>query len=115
MLVCRLGDMGKTGHLCTPLIPAKATQGSVFANGIPVNRMGDPAFPHLIKFGKFCVGHGAMINQGSPTVFAEGIPIARVGDSFDFGAMVQGSPNVMAGGGSVGASPDAGVLSGGGL
>ena len=98
MLVCRLGDMGKTGHLCTPMIPAKATQGSVFANGIPVNRMGDPAFPHTILVPPHCKGHGAMINKGSATVFAEGIPIARVGDSFDFGAMAQGSPNVIAGG-----------------
>jgi len=80
------------------VIGARATQNSVFANGIPVLRQGDPAFPHLIRRGKFCVGHSARVNSGSRSVFCLGIPVARVGDSFDFGRMIRGSRNVFAGG-----------------
>ncbi len=101
--VCREGDLGKTGHTCTAFIPAFATQRSVFANGIPLNRVMDPAMPHTIFVPEECVPHnGAKINMGSPTVFAWGIPIARDGDSFDFGAMIKGSPNVFANGGGGG-------------
>ena len=75
-----------------------ASQFTVFSNGIAVARPGDRCAPHTIKVGLFCVFHGAKINRGSSTVFAEGIPVARVGDSTDKGAMIQGAPNVFAGG-----------------
>lgn len=96
--LCRHADLGRTGHICTTVIGARATQNSVFANGIPVLRQGDPAFPHLIREGLFCVGHSARVNSGSRSVFCLGIPVARVGDSFDFGRMIRGSRNVFAGG-----------------
>ena len=54
--------------------------------------------PHTIKQGDFCVGHPANINMGSTNVFVQGIPMARVGDSTDLGYMIQGAPNVFAGG-----------------
>ena len=100
--VCREGDLGKTGHKCTFHIGVFATQGSVFANGIPLNRVSDPAMPHTGVAPPYCKPHPSKINMGSPTVFAWGIPIARDGDSFDFGAMIKGSPNVFANGGGGG-------------
>ena len=96
--LCRHADKGRTGHACTTVIGARATQGSVFANGKPVLRRGDPAFPHVIRRGLFCVGHSARVNRGSNTVFCQSIPVARVSDSFDRGRMIKGSGNVFAGG-----------------
>ena len=95
--VCRKGDLGRTGHTCTAFIGVFATQGSVFANGIPLNRVRDPAMPHTYPVGPFCKPHSSKINKASRTVFARGIGIARVGDSFDLGRMIKGSPNVFAG------------------
>jgi uncharacterized Zn-binding protein involved in type VI secretion len=37
------------------------------------------------------------VNIGSSTVRAQNIPVARVGDSYDLGAMIEGSNNVRAG------------------
>ena len=95
--VCRQGDLGKTGHKCTFYIGVFATQGSVFANGIPLNRVKDPAMPHTIFVPIKCVSHSSKINMASKTVFAVGVGIARVGDSFDMGSMAKGAPNVFAG------------------
>ena len=95
--VCRQGDLGKTGHKCTFYIGVFATQGSVFANGIPLNRVKDPAMPHTGITPPYCVAHPANINMASRTVFAVGVGIARVGDSFDMGSMAKGAPNVFAG------------------
>ena len=95
-------DLAKTGHPCTSVIGVKASQGSVFANGIPVLRRGDRCLPHTIlrRCGKYpcCLPHKAKVNMGSRSVFGLGIPVARDGDSTDFGALFQGSPNVFAGG-----------------
>jgi len=98
--LCRHADLGKTGHLCTTVIGVQATQGAVFANGIPVLRKNDPAFPHEIKKpGKPpCKPHDSNVNQGSSSVFCLNIPVARVYDSFDKGRMIRGSSNVFAGG-----------------
>ena len=96
--ICRDGDLGRTGHLCTPVIGVKTTQSSVMATGIPLARLGDPTLPHVIKIGLYCVPHFAKVNMASSTVFAKGIGVARIGDSYDFGAMIQGSQNVYAGG-----------------
>ena len=95
-------DLAKTGHPCTSVIGVRASQGSVFANGIPVLRRGDHCLPHTIlrMCGKYpcCKPHKAKVNMGSRSVFGLGIPVARDGDSTDFGALFQGSPNVFAGG-----------------
>ena len=98
MLVSRHGDKCFTGHACNFTAPVIASQFTVFANGIPVLRPGDKVAPHTILFGRFCVPHFAKVNAGSSTVFAEGIPVARLGDSTDQGTMMQGAPNVFAGG-----------------
>ena len=100
--VCREGDLGKTGHKCTFYIGVFATQGSVFANGIPLNRVSDPAMPHTGIAPPYCKPHPSKINMASRTVFAKGIGIARVGDSFDMGSMKKGSRNVFANGGGGG-------------
>ena len=96
--VCRNYDLGRTGHGCTSVIGVKTTQSTVFANGIPVARLRDPARPHKIKKGIICVGHSARVNRASNTVFAVGIGVARIGDSYDKGRMIRGSNNVFAGG-----------------
>ena len=95
--ISRNKDLAATGHTCTAVVPVIASQFTVFSNGIAVARPGDRCAPHTIKKIE-CVDHPANINQGSSTVFAEGIPVARVGDSTDRGAMIQGAPNVFAGG-----------------
>jgi uncharacterized Zn-binding protein involved in type VI secretion len=77
------------------VIGVQSTQSSVFANGIPIARLGDPARPHTILRGFVCVGHPARVNAGSRTVFVQGIRVARIGDSYDQGRMIQGSPNVI--------------------
>ena len=93
-------DLARIGHGCTAIIGVKATQGSVFANGKPVLRPGDPCLPHTIPTccPPMCISHFAKVNMGSRSVFALGKPVARNGDSTDFGALFQGSFNVFAGG-----------------
>ena len=53
--------------------------------------------PHTIFVPIKCVPHSSKINKASKTVFANGIGVARIGDSFDFGNMIKGSPNVFSG------------------
>ena len=93
-------DKGTTGHGCTRVIGAKATQRTVFANSTAILRPGDPCLPHtiLVCCPPKCVDHGAKLNIKTKNVFAEGRPVSRVGDSMDFGALFQGSPNVFANG-----------------
>jgi uncharacterized Zn-binding protein involved in type VI secretion len=95
--VCRTGDLGATGHLCNPMIGVFATQGSVFANGIPLARLGDPTKPHTIPLGPICVGHMSKVKSSSRTVFARGIGVARIGDAYDMGRMIKGSGTVTSG------------------
>lgn len=99
--ISRNNDLASTGHACTRVVGVRATQFTVFANGIAIARPGDPCKPHtILRPGKppKCVGHKAKINRGSRTVFAQGRPVARVGDSTDRGRMIRGSGNVQAGG-----------------
>ena len=95
-------DLAATGHACTRVIPVKATQGSVFANGKAMLRPGDPLLPHtiLVPCGETtcCVGHFAVVWGSSPNVFAQGRRVSRKYDSADFGRMIMGSPNVFANG-----------------
>ena len=101
-----LRDKAKTGHPCTKKAPVIATQFTVFANGIPMNRQGDELKPHTIlvpcktKDGKpalCCKVHGASVKGGSRSVLAQGVPVARAGDRADLGACTSTS-NVFAGG-----------------
>jgi len=95
-------DLASTGHLCDSTAGVRASQFSVFANGISILRPGDRLLPHTILrcFGKkcLCVNHPAKVNRGSPNVFIQGVPVARRGDSADKGKMLRGSPNVFANG-----------------
>ena len=95
--ICRNYDLGRTGHGCDTVIGVQTTQSTVFANGIPIARRGDPARPHKIKK-VVCKAHrGAKVNASSRTVFVRGIGVARIGDSYDQGRMIRGSRNVFAG------------------
>lgn len=96
--VARIGDPFSTGHLCDVTSTIAEGSGTVFANGIPVSRVGDASVVHEILEGAVCVPHTAAIAAGSGTVFANGIPLARVGDAIDAGAISGGSGDVFAGG-----------------
>ena len=96
-----LRDKAKTGHPCTTRAPVIATQFTVFANGVPMNRLGDKLKPHTILVpctdGLCCEVHGANVKGGSRSVFAQGVPVARAGDKADKGSCTSTS-NVFAGG-----------------
>ena len=96
-----LRDKAKTGHPCTTRAPVIATQFTVFANGVPMNRLGDQLKPHTILVpctdGLCCKMHGASVKRGSSSVFAQGVPVARAGDKADKGSCTSTS-NVFAGG-----------------
>ena len=97
--LCRDLDLGTTGHGCDVVIGVKATQFTVRANNKPVARLNDPTLPHTRPAPPPppCIPHMAKVNIGSFTVRASGKPVARVGDSYDGGAMIQGSDTVRAG------------------
>ena len=94
-----MSDLARTGHGCHFVIGVKATQHSVFVNGKPALRMGDPCLPHTIPVccPLRCISHPAVVNMGSPTVFVKNVPVARRLDSTDRGFLFMGSPNVFAG------------------
>ena len=46
--ISRNGDLGATGHGCSKVAPVRATQKTVFANGKPILKRGDPMAPHEI-------------------------------------------------------------------
>lgn len=96
--VARLNDPTTTGHGCDATTTVIGPSTNVFANGLGVERKGDPTAPHTILAGSVCVPHSAVINVGSPNVFVNNIACARVGDSTDGGAITAGSPNVFANG-----------------
>lgn len=92
--IAREGDPTTTGHGCDAVTTVTGSSTDVFANGLGVQRQGDPTAPHTIPAGSACVPHSAAINVGSPDVFVNGKPAARVGDSTDGGAITAGSPDV---------------------
>ena len=96
--VARIGDPFSTGHPCDGSSTIAQGSPDVFANGIPVSRIGDLSAVHTVLAGGICVPHSVPVVSGSATVFANGIPVARVGDSIDAGEITGGSPNVFAGG-----------------
>lgn len=96
--VARKDDPTTTGHGCDATTTVVGPSTDVFANGLGVERKGDPTAPHTIPSGPVCVPHSAVINVGSPNVYVNNIPCARVGDSTDGGAITAGSPNVFANG-----------------
>ena len=77
-----------------PPTTVTATASTVFINGLPVVRVGDPIIPHT-RLRKPFDTHGGAVSSGSGTVFAQGIPVAMIGDSIDCGdAIASSSPNV---------------------
>ena len=88
-----LSDLARTGHGCHAVIGVKATQASVFVNGKPLLRLGDPCLPHTIPVccPLRCVPHpGAVVNMGSMKVFAESKPVSQFMDSTDMGQLIMG-------------------------
>lgn len=62
---------------------------TVFANGLPIARVGDAVWCNKHKW--------QTVATGSPTVFAEGQQVARVGDITSCGAQLFSDSNVLAG------------------
>lgn len=90
-------DRIATGHTCSATAPiAGSLQSFATIQNVPVAVLGDAIGPHVIRAGKFCVPHGAVVNSGSAFVSAAGIPVARIGDSADFGSVISGSRFVWA-------------------
>lgn len=80
-----------------PPTVVNATASTVFINGKPILREGDPITPHT-RLVKPYDTHGGSVSVGSGTVFAEGKPVARIGDPIGCGdTIAQGSSNVFAG------------------
>ncbi len=90
--ISRKGDSLSTGHACTGTTTLDTPgQGTVFANGILIARIGDPTVSHPAPPIPPCPNHVANVNAGSPNVFVVGIAIGRIGDSADAGAMTGAS------------------------
>lgn len=64
---------------------------TVFIDGMPAARLGDPLTPHNKPDHPV---HSRKIASGSPTVFIDGLPAARTGDAVDCGGVLIGSGTV---------------------
>lgn len=92
--VTRLGDLC-TGHDCFSPRPSISASSDVFANSIPVVRVGDAYDLH--GCGK-CKPHSGNLASGSTSVFVNGLPVGRVGDAISCSSSVAvGSPDVIIG------------------
>ena len=86
-----------TGHTCSATAPiAGSLQSFATIQNVPIAVQNDPIGSHVIRAGKFCIPHAAVVNTGSAFVSAAGIPVARVGDSADAGSIITGSRFVWA-------------------
>ena len=94
-LVARIGDADTNPPPCSA---GQCATGSpnVFANNIPVHRVGDTNTPHGYIL---CIPHVTQLATGSPNVFVNNIQCGRLGDQYTCGILVNaGSPNVVANG-----------------
>ena len=92
--VSRKGDMSTQSCGASGPMPSVSASGNVFANGIPVNRVGDDWSQHAIPQQSPHVGK---TSSGSGTVFVNGKPCSRIGDNISCGATIAGgSGNVIA-------------------
>lgn len=93
--VTRLGDLGAIHDACSA-VPLVTASEDCFVNGLGCGRVSDSYAAHS------CIihpPHVPVIASGSSSVFVNGLPIARIGDSTDCsGVVIEGSPNVFAGG-----------------
>ena len=89
-LAARLNDKGNQhdGYRETVIIAASST---VFIDGLPAARQGDPLTPHDKPKHP---PHPRKIARGSSTVFIDGLPAARTGDAIDCGGVVIGGGTV---------------------
>ncbi|MGK9176084.1 type VI secretion system PAAR protein [Yokenella regensburgei] len=71
-----------------------AGSGSVFIDGLPAARKGDPLEPHAKPKHP---PHPRKIASGSGTVFIDGLPAARTGDAVNCGGVIIGSGTVTIG------------------
>ena len=98
--ISRHRDRCRTGHLCDTTAPVLASQYTVFANGKPILKRGDPVAPHVEPNPSpppKCIPHKANLTGSSRTVFVGRIGVGRRGDKADSGAMTGASPDVFAG------------------
>ena len=92
--VTRIGDLNSGHDLCPP-VPLNSGSHNVFANNIPVGRVGDSYQVHSCPDH---LPHAGNLDSGSSTVFANGKPLSRIGDAVSCGGTAaQGSQNVFAG------------------
>lgn len=93
--VTRLGDIGSGHDLCPPRALATASD-NVFINKKGAGRVGDSYVAHACEIHP---PHDGNIAVGSATVFVNKKNLARIGDGISCGgAVIEGSPNVFAGG-----------------
>lgn len=80
----KLGDKG-TKHDGYHETAITAGSPTVFVNGLPAARLGDPLTAHSKPDHP---PHPRKIATGSATVFIDGLPAARAGDAIDCGGVV---------------------------
>jgi uncharacterized Zn-binding protein involved in type VI secretion len=90
-LAAKLNDQG-TEHDSFHATPITAGSATVFIDGLPAARLGDPLVEHNAPPDH--PPHPRAISSGSGTVFFDGIPAARTGDSISCGGVVIGSGTV---------------------
>lgn len=85
-LAAKLTDKGTQhdGYYETVITAGSST---VFIDGLPAARQGDPLTPHAKPKHP---PHPRKIARGSSTVFIDGLPAARSGDAVDCGGVVIG-------------------------
>ena len=92
--VARIGDTDTNHPPCGPGACATGSS-NVFANMIPVHRVGDVNTPHGYIL---CIPHVTPLASGAATVMSNFQQVGRIGDPYSCGiAVASGSPNVFAG------------------
>ena len=81
----RLGDLSTPDPCGAPPSPIASGSGDVFADGMPVSKVGDPIVPHACPSSP---PHPGTIAAGSGTVMINGSPAARLGDSISCGSTI---------------------------
>lgn len=83
-VAAKLGDKGTKhdGYHETAITAASPT---VFVDGLPAARLGDPLTAHSKRDHP---PHPRQISTGSATVFIDGMPAARSGDAVDCGGVI---------------------------
>ena len=92
--VARIGDTDTNHPPCGPGACATGSS-NVFANMIPVHRVGDVNTPHGYIL---CIPHVTPLASGAATVMSNSQQVGRIGDLYSCGiAVASGSSNVFAG------------------